>query len=291
MSSAVAGANKSVRIPAAPWPVVGWVAALIVFNYFPVIVRLVRQWASDDDMGHGFFVPLIAGWIAWQKLEEARAIPAMPDWRGLILVIWGAAQLYIATIGAELFLGRTALVITIIGAVWLLGGIRYLRIFAFPLFLLFFMVPIPAIVYTRITFPLQIFASRVAEFSLNLLGIPVMRQGNVLELATMKLDVVEACSGIRSLLSLTFLSLVYGYFFETSRGIRTVLFLSTIPIAIAANAGRITITGLLAQINPQLAEGVVHEAEGWVIFMIALLIMVGVHQILTRGWALIRKRH
>ena len=290
MSSAVAGVNKSLRVPVAPWLVVGWVAALIVFGYFPVIVRLARQWATDDDMGHGFFVPVIAGWIAWQKLAEARAIPAMPDWRGLILVIWGAVQLYIATIGVELFLARTALVITIIGAVWLLGGTRYLRIFAFPLFLLFFMVPIPAIIYTRITFPLQILASQVAEFSLNLLGIPVMREGNVLELASMKLNVVEACSGIRSLLSLTFLSLVYGYFFEISGGIRLILFLSTIPIAIAANAGRVTITGLLAQVNPNLAEGAAHEAEGWVIFMIALLIMVAFHQILKRGWAVIQRR-
>ena len=103
----------------------------------------------------------------------------------------------------------------------------------------------------------------------------------------MKLNVVDACSGIRSLLSLTFLSLVYGYFFESSTRIRVLLFLSTIPIAIAANAGRVTITGLLAQVNPQLAEGAVHEAEGWVIFMIAIFILVGVHQILKRGLALI----
>jgi exosortase len=289
MSSAVAPVNKSLRAPVASWLVVGWVAALIVFCYFPVMVRLVRQWANDDDMGHGFFVPVIAAWIAWQKLEEARAIPPLPDWRGLILLLWGAGQLYIATLGAELFLARTALVITIIGAVWLLCGVRYLRIFAFPLLILFCMIPIPGVVYTRLTFPLQIFASRVAEHSLDLLGVPVMREGNVLELANMKLNVVDACSGIRSLLSLTFLSLVYGYFFETNLRIRTILFLSTIPIAILANAGRVTLTGLLAQVNPQLAEGALHEAEGWVIFMIALLIMVGFHKVLTFGWALVRK--
>ena len=142
---------------------------------------------------------------------------------------WGALQLYVATLGVELFLARTALVITIIGAVWLLGGIYYLRVFAFPLFLLFFMVPIPSVIYTSLTFPLQLFASQVAEHSLDFLGIAVMRQGNVLELATMKLNVVEACSGIRSLLSLTFLSLVYGYFFEKSLWIRALLFLSDHP--------------------------------------------------------------
>jgi exosortase len=266
------------------------VAALTVACYFPVIVRLVRQWASDDDMGHGFFVPIVAGWIAWQKLENVRSIPVNPDWRGLILVGWGALQLYVATVGAELFLARTALVFTIIGIVWLLCGVDYLKIFAFPLFLLFFMVPIPAVVYTSLTFPLQLFASRVAEFLLTILGIPVMLHGNVLELADMKLNVVEACSGIRSLLSLTFLSLVYGYFFERNGWIRMLLFLSSIPIAIVANAGRVTMTGVLANYSPALAEGFVHEAEGWVIFMIALCILVVFHQILSRGWTFVERR-
>jgi len=131
----------------------------------------------------------------------------------------------------------------------------------------------------------------VAENTLNLLGIAVGREGNVLDLGFMQLDVVDACSGIRSLLSLTFLSLVYGYFFESRKSIRVILFFSTIPIAILANAGRVTVTGILAEVNPKLAEGVVHEAEGWVIFMIALFIMVGLHQALTRIWAHTRWGH
>jgi len=291
MSSAVADVTKNQKIPAAPWFVIGWVAALVGLCYYPVIVRLVTQWSNDEDMGHGFFVPLIAGWIAWQKLsEQPDGPPATPDWRGLILLVWGALQLYIATLGVELFLARTAIVITIIGAVWLLGGIPSLRTYAFPLFLLFFMVPIPGVVYTQLTFPLQLFASSVAERTLNLLGVPVIANGNVLQLSNMELNVVEACSGIRSLLSLTFLSLVYGYFFETRTPIRVLLFLSTIPIAILANAGRVTVTGVLAQFNPEMAQGIVHEAEGWVIFMIALLIMVGVHQFLTRVWAMAQRR-
>ena len=290
MSTAVAGVNKKERVSIATLMVLGWAAALIIFCYFPVIVRLVKQWANDDDMGHGFFVPVIAGYIAWQKLAEAQSIRAVPDWRGAVLLAWAAIQLYIGTLGAELFLARSALVMTIVGTVWLLGGVRYLKVFAFPLFLLVFMIPIPTIVYTRLTFPLQIFASEVAESSLNILGIPVGREGNVLELSNMKLNVVDACSGIRSLLSLTFLSLVYGYFFEARAAIRIALFCSTIPIAILANAGRVTITGILAQIKPEWAEGAVHEAEGWVIFMIALLIMVGVHQILTRVWAFAQQR-
>ena len=289
MTTAVVDTNKNQGISVRSMLIVGWATVLIVFSYYPVIVRLVRQWSNDDDMGNGFFVPVIAGWIAWQKMAEAQSIPAVPDWRGLILLAWAAFQLYIGTLGAELFLSRSALVLTIIGAVWLLGGIRYLRVFAFPLFLLFFMIPIPAIIYTRVTFPLQIFASQVAETCLGLLGIAVGREGNVLELPNMKLNVVEACSGIRSLLSLTFLSLVYGYFFDNNSRIRVLLFLSTIPIAIVANAGRVTITGILAQFKPEWAEGLVHEAEGWIIFMIALMIMVGVHQLITRIWALARR--
>jgi exosortase len=289
MSTATADLRKT-RVSTASLAVVGWIAALLVLTYYPIIVRLVTQWSNDDDMGHGFFVPVIAGWIAYQKMQENESVPAVPDWRGLILLFWGAVQQYIGTLGAELFLSRTSLIISIIGAVWLLGGIRYLKIYAFPLFLLIFMVPIPTIIYTRITFPLQLFASQVAETMLNLLGIAVGREGNVLELSNLKLNVVEACSGIRSLLSLTFLSLVYGYFFESNRIVRTLLFLSTIPIAILANAGRVTITGILAEYKPALAEGLAHEAEGWVIFMIALAMMVGVHQLLSRVWALAKAR-
>jgi exosortase len=144
------------------------------------------------------------------------------------------------------------------------------------------MVPIPAVVYNQITFPLQLFASDVAARLLELSGIPVLRDGNILELPSQKLNVVEACSGIRSLLTLGFLSLVYGYFFDKRPSVRTILFLSTVPIAIAANAFRVTLTGILSEIDPQLAHGLMHTASGWVIFMVALAILVVWHQVLNR---------
>jgi exosortase len=153
---------------------------------------------------------------------------------------------------------------------------------AFPLLLLPFMIPIPAIIYNRITFPLQIFASTVAENVLNFIHIPTLREGNVLELPSQKLDVAEACSGIRSLLSLTFLSLVYAYFFDRRVWMRGVLFLATIPIAILANAGRVTLTGVLSEMNPDLAKGFSHELEGWIIFLIALGLLIALHAILNR---------
>jgi exosortase len=174
-------------------------------------------------------------------------------------------------------------VITLIGVVWTLGGTVMLKKLAFPLFLLFFMVPIPAVIYSAATFKLQILASQLADGALTLLSVPVLREGNVLELPNQRLSVVDACSGIRSLLSLTFLSLVYGYFFERKTWVRVVLFFSTIPIAIIANASRVTITGIMTQIKADLAEGFFHEAEGWVIFMVALVILIVWHQVLVRG--------
>ena len=284
-------ANKEAvsRPPFPSWLPLVWFGALLIFCYLPILTRLVAQWENDEDMGHGFFVPVIAAYIAWQKRGELAALRPQPHWFGLVIVAWSAFQVMIATLGSELFLARTAFVFSVIGSVLFLGGMPYIRTLALPLFLLFFMIPIPGIIYNRITFPLQLLASRVAESSLLFAGIPVLREGNVLELANQRLSVVEACSGIRSLLSLTFLSLVYGYFCEKRTWVRVALFFSTIPIAIIANSSRVTLTGFLTQYNPALAEGFFHTASGWVIFMVALAIMVVVHQFITRLVAMIQK--
>jgi len=266
-----------------PWTSIAWFGVLLLACYAPVLRALVRQWDHDPDMGHGFFVPLIALFIVWQRRDELMAITPKPNWWGLVLVFWGAVQLITATLGAELFTARLSFLITLIGMILTLGGTFMLKKLAFPIFLLFFMVPIPAVIYSAATFKLQILASKLADDALTLLSIPVLREGNVLELPNQKLSVVEACSGIRSLLSLTFLSLVYGYFFERKTWIRVVLFISTIPIAIIANGSRVTITGIMTQIKAELAEGFFHEAQGWVIFMVALVILIVWHQMLIRG--------
>jgi exosortase len=270
------------RKPQFAWNEIAWFGALAIACYAPVLLAMMRQWDDDPDMSHGFFVPLVAGFIVWQRRKELLAIEARPNWWGLAVVAYGAFQLWIGTLAVELFLTRTAFVITLIGAVWLLGGTRILRALAFPLFLCFFMVPIPAVIYNSITFPLQILASRLAEHALDLLAVPVLREGNVLVLPNQTLSVVEACSGIRSLLSLTFLSLVYGYFFESKTWIRVTLFLSTVPIAIVANGSRVTLAGVMTQVKPELAEGAFHTASGWVIFMVALVILMLFHQAIVR---------
>ena len=266
-----------------PWIAMLWFAVLLIACYAPVLYGLVRQWATDEDMGHGFFVPLVAGYIAWQRRSELMAVKPVPNYWGLILVVLGAAQMMLGTLGAQIFIARTAFLVSLIGAVLFLGGTRTLKILAFPLFLLCFMLPIPAIIYARITLPLQLFASRVAEIVLNnLFGIPVLRDGNVLELASQKLSVVEACSGIRSLISLSFLALVYAYFFDRNVWMRWVLLLATIPIAITANATRVTLTGVLSEYRPDLAHGLFHTMEGWVLFLVALVLLMAFHQLINR---------
>ncbi len=261
------------------WAALLWFGALAVLIYLPVLTRLVAQWDADEDMSHGFFVPVIAGYIAWQKRAEIAALDFRPNWLGLFVVLYSGVQLLIATLGSELFLARTAFIIAIWGMVLLMGGWPLLRIVVFPLSILFLMVPIPTIIYNEITFPLQLFASSVAEFVLATLGYPVLREGNVLELASQRLQVVEACSGIRSLLALTFLSLIYGHFFARKIWIRVALFLSTVPIAISANAGRVTFTGILSEINTEYATGFYHTASGWVLFAAGFVLLIAAHRL------------
>jgi exosortase len=273
LESAPAPPSRSV-----PWPMLAWFGLLLAACYAPVLLRLVRQWIDDQDMGHGFFVPLVAGYIIWQKRRELLSETPSPNWWGLAVIAYGALQFLVATLGAELFLARTAFLISLVGVILTLAGARILRKLAFPLFLLCFMVPIPAILYNQITFPMQLLASQVADQALSTLGVPVLREGNILELASQRLNVVEACSGIRSLLSLSFLSLVYAWFFDKKVWMRAVLLVATFPIAIIANASRVTLTGLVSEHDPELARGVFHYASGWVIFMVALAILILFHQ-------------
>jgi len=265
-----------------PWITPAWFGFLLLVCYAPILRALVYAWIHNEDMGHGFFVPLVAGYIIWQRREELLALTPAPSWWGLSLVFAGALLLIVATLGAEVFLARLSFVFTLTGVVWLLGGPPFLKKLSFPLLLLLFMMPIPTVIYTRITFPLQLMASRMAEGALTAFSIPVLREGNVLELPSQRLDVVEACSGIRSLLSLTFLSLVYGYFFGRRTWIRVTLFFATVPIAILANAGRVTLTGLLSLVNSAFTEGALHETMGLVTFFLALMILIALHRLLVK---------
>jgi exosortase len=285
MSSAVntiPPSNKDSRPqPSVPWLSIVWFAGLLILCYAPVLIRLVRQWESDEDMGHGFFVPLVAGYIAWQQRGQLLSAPLRPNYWGLALVLFAAMQLLVSQLGAELFLARIAFILSITGAVLLLGGTRAIQVLAFPLCLLLFMVPIPAIVYGQITLPLQLLASSLAESALSLVGIPVLRDGNVLQLPSQSLNVVEACSGIRSLLSLSFLALVYAYFFDSKTWMRWLLLILTVPIAILANAARVTLSGVLGEYRTEWSHGIYHSVSGWIVFMVALGMLVIVHRVIN----------
>ena len=256
-------------------------ALLLIACYGTLLGGLVRQWATDSDMSHGFLVLPVAALVVWRRRAELVVIEPRTNWWGFGIALWGAVQMVLGTLAAQLFIARTAFLVSVIGAVLFLGGTRALRTLAFPLLLLLFLFPIPATVYAQITLPLQMFASATAETALNWMGLPVLRDGNILELPRERLSVVEACSGIRSLLSLSFLSLVYAYFFDQREGVRWALLAATVPIAIAANAARITLTGILSEYHAGLAHGVFHLFEGWVLFVVALALMVTVHQCIT----------
>ena len=265
------------------------IAVAIVFAYWTVLVKLSSDWWYDENYSHGLLIPFIIGYILWLQRDKFATVPIRPSmiWGGLGVVA-GLLGLWAGVAGAELYTQRLSLVLVLVGTVVYFWGFRLLQLVLVPFALLLLSIPIPAIVFNKIAFPLQLFASQCAVWSMRVLGIPVLRQGNVIELkplnsiGTKKLEVVEACSGIRSLLSLTFLSLVYGYFFEKKNWVRVVLFFSTIPIAIVANGSRVTVTALFTQIKAELAEGFFHEAQGWVIFMVALVFLIVWHQLLIR---------
>jgi exosortase len=274
-----------------PWAEMAWFGALLILSTFPILRHLVWQWSVDEDVNHGFLVPLAAAWIAWGRREKLMALKLQPSWWGLGVMGWGVVQACLGWLGAELFLQRTAVLILLVGILLALGGTVLVKELAFPLLLLPFMIPLPAVIYNSITFKLQLFASWMAEGALDLLGYPVLRDGNILELASQKLSVAEACSGIRGLMSLSFLSLIYAYFFDDRVWMRWVLLVATLPIAILANAGRVTIAGVLSEINPDLARGLFHELEGWVIFVIAFVMLIGLHSALKGVLHLRRAEH
>jgi len=273
-----------------PWTALAWFGALLIACYAPLLFGLVRQWATDEDMGHGFFVPVVSAFIIWQRREEILAVKPVPSYWGLAVVIFGGLQMMAGTLGAQIFIARTAFLVSLVGAIWFLGGTRTLKILAFPLCLLVFMFPLPAIIYARITLPLQLFASSVAETLLSWIGIPVLRDGNVLELASQKLSVVEACSGIRSLLTLSYLALVFAYFFDRKVWMRWVLLAATVPIAIAANASRVTLTGIISEYRTDLAHGFFHTLEGWVLFAVAGFLLFLFHQFVNRAYLAIQEK-
>ena len=261
----------------------GAAVASLLLLFGPVLVRLAEDWYNDDNYSHGFLIIPLAAYFVWERRARLRAMTPKPSVFGLVAVLLSLAILLAGLLGAELFLTRIAFIGALGGAILFVGGWRILGALFFPLAFLLLMIPIPSIIFNQIAFPLQLLASRVGEVAIQAFGIPVLREGNVITLAHTVLEVAEACSGIRSLISLLTLGIVYGYFTDPRSGVRVAIALSTIPIAIVANAARVAGTGIAAHYyGAAAAEGFFHTFSGWLVFIFAFMMLFIVTKILLR---------
>jgi len=264
------------------WAAAAWLAGLAAVCYWPVIGNIVNQWMSDDNMAHGWFVPVIVGYIVWERREELVRVELRRSGWGLGLLIGSGVVACLGALAAEIFTERVALIGTLAGLVWYLGGGELMRRLRFPLLLACFALPLPGLLHKQITFPLQLAATRLAELGLELTGRTVLREGNVLELAGRMISVVEACSGIRALMALEFFALAYAYLLHERAWMRWALAAAAVPVAVAANAGRVMATALLGEVDERLAEGFYHGLEGWAVFVVAMAMLIGVERVLRR---------
>ena len=288
------------------------ISAALVFVYGVVLAKLGHDWWTDENYSHGLLIPFIIGYIVWIQREHFTRDGARPGTvLGGGLVLLALLMLFAGTAGAELFLQRISLVVMLAGLVIFFWGHRLLSLLWVPLGLLVLAIPIPAIIFNKVAFPLQLFASRCAVWSMSLWGIPVLRQGNVIELLpkgareTKKLEVVEACSGIRSLMTLLTLAVVFAYFTypksndgddDSGKGMfwwvksypfwrSAIIVISAVPIAILTNALRVSGTGVLSHYyGTEVADGFFHSFSGWVIYIVAFLMLFAV------GWGTDRFR-
>lgn len=246
------------------------ILAGLAWLYGGVLSSLVQQWASDENYSHGFLIIPLALYLAWERRTQLREASVQPSIAGVVILCASLLLFATGVLGAELFLQRLSLVGVVIGIILFTWGSTHLRLLAFPIALLPLMVPLPALVFNQIAFPLQLLASRVGEATVAAAGIPVLREGNILELPGTTLAVAEACSGIRSLISLITLAIVLAYFTEKRPLTRAMVVLASIPIAVLANAARVAGTGLASHwFGTRAAEGFFHGFSGWLMFAAA----------------------
>lgn len=249
----------------------GVLAGMLALLYSAVLRDLVAQWANDPEFSHGFVVPLFSGYMIWRMRRELFRLAPMPAWSGILVIAFGLGMLVVGVLGAELFLSRTSFIVVLGGLVVLFGGWRMFRKVFFAWAVLFLMVPLPVILYNQITFPLQFAATKLAAGFLSFLRVPAVTEGNIIHLKGMSLEVAEACSGIRSLLSLGTLAIIYGYLLQAPLWKKVALALATVPIALITNGLRIVATAILGQYGKTAyAQGFFHGFSGWLLFMLAV---------------------
>ncbi len=266
-----------------PWVAWGALAIVVVLVYGKVLVDLALDMWGRDDYSHGILIPFALAYLIHQKREHVRQLPLRQSAFGLVIVLGSQLVNLVGFMGAEFFLQRVSFVIFLAGVVLFVYGWKHLWESAFALLLLLLAIPLPAIVFNAIALPLQLIASSVAERVLQSLDIPVLREGNILNLANMQLSVAEACSGIRSLMSLITLGVMVAYFLPYRWWVRSIFIVSTIPVAVVANAFRVGGTGVLAHhYGLSAAEGFFHTFSGWLVFVCAFLILMAEVAIIRR---------
>jgi exosortase len=255
---------------------IGICLASLAILYYAAVQSLVYDWSHDPDFSHGFLIPLISLYLVWQRSDELQTLTVSPRNFGSIVIIGGLLLLIVGNLASESFTQRFSLLVVLSGIIIYLLGWQHLKLLAFPIAFLIFMIPIPSILMQKITFPMQLFASQVATLSSQALDIPVLREGNIIHLVGDTLEVEKACSGIRSLISLVSIGTVMAYFITRVNWQRAVVILSCFPIAVATNAFRVSMTGILAHYyGIEMAEGFFHGFSGAVLYF-AGLILVGI---------------
>ena len=259
------------------------ILACLAVLYSRVVQGLVSDWINLPDFSHGFLIPIVSFYFVYERRKQFSVLSPSSNWAGLGLIIFGILLLLLGNLATEYFTMRFSMLMVFGGIILFLLGKEFFKILLFPLIFLIFMIPIPSILMDRITFPMQLFASKVAANTLYLIGIPVLREGNVMLLANTSLEVAEACSGIRSLISLLALSIVFAYLSHKETWKRILLVLSTFPIAIIANAARVSGTGILAHYyGDSVAQGFFHGFSGWILFVVAFVCLFGVGTFLSK---------
>jgi exosortase len=245
-------------------------SALAIAIFAPILYYMVLHWRDQADYSHGFLIPPLAAYFAWERRKQLRRTPIEPSWWGVLPLALGALALMVGRLGVELMAMRTGFVLTFIGLQVLLLGLPICRVLAFPLLFLFLMVPLPQSLVNVIAFPLQLLAADMAVGWLQAAGLPVLREGNIIHLPEGQLFVAAACSGLRSLMALGTLGVVFAYFFRKTWWERALLVASTLPIAVLVNAFRVWLTSYLTlRFGEEMASGVIHQTEGFFTFGLA----------------------